>query len=90
MFSLGIEYSQKAYKFVTAGLVGESLIYMIATLLPKASGIFLMPIRTHYLTASDFGVMGTLGTVAGFLGILAGLGLRPALTLSNGRVFLLL
>jgi len=61
-------------------LAGQSIIYGVGGLLPKAIGFLLIPLYTHYLTPADYGILAFTTTINSILVILFQLGMDSAVT----------
>ena len=61
-----------------SSLISNTGIYAVGNLMRKAVGFLLIPIYTRVLTPEDYGIVGLTLAVGGLLGILLGLGVRPA------------
>ncbi len=60
-------------------LVRHGVVYGLGRVLTKGIGFLLIPLYTHYLSPTDFGVMEILNLVTTVAGIVLGLGLGSAL-----------
>jgi O-antigen/teichoic acid export membrane protein len=58
--------------------VRHMAIYGIGTLLAKALGFLMLPVYTHYLGPSDYGVLEILDLSMTFVGLVLNMGLVPA------------
>jgi len=47
--------------------LAASGIYFLASMVPKLTAMILLPVRTHYLQPAEFGVLGTLASISGFI-----------------------
>ena len=56
----------------------NSSIYGLSSILQKALGFFLLPVYTAYLTTTDYGIVGVVNSITGFVSILCLLGLQAA------------
>lgn len=61
-------------------LGGQSIIYGLGGLLPKAIGFFLIPLYTRYMTPADYGILALTTTISSILIIIYELGLTGAVT----------
>ncbi len=59
--------------------LAASGIYFMASMLPKLTAMVLLPVRTHYLSPAEFGVLGTLASIGGFMTPLLLLGTTGAI-----------
>jgi len=50
-------------------IIKNTSLYTIGNILPQAVGFFLLPIYTHYLTPSDYGIVSSLQVLTSILGI---------------------
>lgn len=60
-------------------LIKNSLFFTIAPFIPKVVSIVLLPIMTMYLTATDYGIAGTIAAYSQSIGALSTLGLTVVL-----------
>jgi len=60
-------------------LVKNGLLFSLAPFLPKVVSVFLLPIMTKYLTATDYGIAGTIAAYSQSIGALSTLGLSIVL-----------
>lgn len=63
----------------TTLIIKNSAFFTIAPLLPKVINVLLMPIMTRYLTATDFGISGTISAYTQAIGAFSILGLGVVL-----------
>lgn len=61
------------------GLVGQSAIYGLGELLPRAIGFLLLPLYTHYLAPSDYGLLAVLDMIGAYFAIVVNAGFSSAL-----------
>ena len=59
-------------------IFSNSIIYTGVTVLQRCVSFFLLPLYTTYLTPSDYGITGVVGSVSGLLSIFTTLGLTAA------------
>lgn len=57
-----------------------SAIYGIAPFVPRIVSVFLLPVLTRYLTSTDYGIIGTITSIAFAVQALQDLGLRIIMT----------
>ncbi len=77
VYSLGYDLPMLARVKV---LGGQSIIYGLGGVLPKAIGFFLIPLYTRYLTPADYGILALTTTISSILVILYEVGLSGAVT----------
>jgi O-antigen/teichoic acid export membrane protein len=61
-------------------LLKHSSIYGIGTILARAVAFLMLPLYTHYLTTTDYGVMELIDTTTGLIGIVVGLGISASIS----------
>ncbi len=57
--------------------ISNSLIYTLSTILVKAIPFILLPIFTKYLSKEDYGILGSIASIAAIIGIY--IGFKPSL-----------
>lgn len=60
-------------------LIKNASIYSLATLFQRALGFLLLPLYTFFLTPAEYGIVGVINTMVGFLSMLFSLGLNNAI-----------
>lgn len=60
-------------------LIKNSIFFTIAPFVPKVVSVVLLPIMTKYLTATDYGIAGTIAAYSQSIGALSTLGLSVVL-----------
>jgi len=61
-------------------IAGNSLGYLLATVIPTFLGVLLLPLYTRFLTPADYGITATAASITGFLAAFYQLGLMSAYT----------
>jgi O-antigen/teichoic acid export membrane protein len=54
------------------GILKGSSVYSLAVILPKFTSLFLLPLYTHYLSPSDYGIMELVELTVSLVGLLFG------------------
>jgi len=61
-------------------LLKHSTIYGLGNVLSRAVAFLMLPLYTHYLTPTDYGMLELLETTTGLIGIVAGLGISASVS----------
>lgn len=62
-----------------SGLLSDTLTYGLSSLLAQAINFFLLPLYTHYLSPTDYGILAMLAVMSTMYGPLANLGMTNAI-----------
>jgi nucleoside-diphosphate-sugar epimerase/O-antigen/teichoic acid export membrane protein len=54
----------------------NSVLYLMAMIIPKAAGFFVLPIYTRYISPEDYGIYYLTGSIIGVMAVLSSMGLN--------------